>query len=69
MVKRDEIDIAIALQDHIRCNPYIPPGRGKVRENREELFAYREKLYLEILALKKRSFPPLLINGPSEFSE
>ncbi len=65
IVKRDEIDIAITLQDHIDQNPYISAGRNHMheRKGREELLAYREDLFHRITALKKRSFPPLPITG------
>lgn len=65
IVKRDEAEIALHLQDHIDANPYKPAGRPKKggvvkhREGRDDLFAYREELYQQITALKKRSYPSL----------
>ena len=61
VVKREEIELALKLQDHIDNNPYISAGRNHMdeRPNKEAINAYREDLHLQITALKKRSFPPL----------
>ena len=66
IVKRDEIDIALAFQAHIDGNPYVSPGRNHMNErpNRESIIAYRDDLFHKITALKKRSFAPLLTSGP-----
>jgi hypothetical protein len=65
IVKKDEVLIALRFQDHVENTPYVRLGRKKERrENHEEIYAYREGLYREISALKKRSFPPLLNDGP-----
>lgn len=52
VVKREEAEIAIALQEHIDAN-------RPTLKTREALFAYRENLYQRITALKKRAYPPL----------
>lgn len=59
VVKKEEAEIALVLQEHIDANPYTPVGRYKTRENRDQLLAFREDLFQEISALKKRSFPSL----------
>lgn len=66
IVKKDEIHIALRLQEHIDTNPYIPAGKNHEyeRKSRTRILAYRERLYRQIAILKKRSFPPLLKNGP-----
>jgi hypothetical protein len=75
IVKAEEADLALALQNHIDQTAYSAPGRPKkgaratFRENRSEIHAYREDLYRQIAELKKRSYPPLLSDGPSEISE
>ena len=69
-IKSDEIDVALKLQDHIDRTPYVRTGRrGIPRDGYEAIREYRESLYREIRDLKKRSFPPLLSNGPIEPSE
>jgi hypothetical protein len=66
VVKQDEINVALQLQEHIDNNPYIPTGKNHEyeRKDRAQILEYREKLYKQITLLKKRSFPPLLNNGP-----
>lgn len=59
IVKRDEAKIALLFQEHIDKNPYVSAGPVAMRDNHSEIVAYREKLFQEITALKKRSFPPL----------
>lgn len=59
VVKKDEADIALKLQEHIDANPYKSVGPVALRDNHEKIIAHREKLYLAITALKKRSYPPL----------
>lgn len=64
IIKSDEIDVALKLQDHISSTPYVRTGRrGVPRAGFEEIREYRESLYLEIAQLKKRSFPLLLPSG------
>jgi len=63
VVKRDQIELALALQEHIDQNPYKPGGsRGKrgaaLREDRDEILRYREVLFHQITALKKFSYEP-----------
>lgn len=75
IVKADEAELALALQDHINSTSYRRPGRPKAgeasrpRTDSSEINAFREDLYHKIAALKKRSYPPLLSDGPSEISE
>ena len=66
VVKKDELEIALALQDHIEKNKYISSGRNHMteRKDRDQILAYREDLFQRIKALKKRSFPPLLNKRP-----
>ncbi len=59
VVKREEAEIALALQEHIDTNPYVSAGRNALRDDRTDIIAHRESLYRKISALKKRSFPPL----------
>lgn len=64
VVKRDEAELALAMQAHIDSNPYTRRvGRGAYGETeaaeRALRLAYREDLYQRITALKKRSYPPL----------
>jgi hypothetical protein len=72
IVKKEEAELALALQEHINQTAYMAPGRpakggrAKFREDREEIHAFREDLYRRISELKKRSYPPLLSDGPSE---
>lgn len=63
VVKKDEIEIALLLQDHIDANRYVPAGRNHMdeRPNRDEIYAYRDDLFTRITALKKRSFPSLTV--------
>jgi hypothetical protein len=59
VVKRDEAELAIALQDHIDSTPYVRAGRKKVpREGSEAINAYRNELYEKITALKRLIFLP-----------
>jgi hypothetical protein len=59
VVKKDEAELAIALQDHIDSTPYIPVGRKKEpREGSKEINKYRNDLYEKITALKRRAFLP-----------
>lgn len=66
LVKADEIDVALALQEHIEQTQYVSPGRNHMTErpDRAEILAYREELYQRCKALKTRSFTPLLRKGP-----
>lgn len=65
IVKREEAEIALLLQEHIDANPYKPTGRPKKgetkkpREGLAEILAYRDDLFDRITALKKRSYPSL----------
>lgn len=71
IVKREEAELALALQDHINNTAYNAPGRPKhgsgvkSRENRDAIYAYRDDLFRRIAELKKRSYSPLLRDGPS----
>lgn len=53
IVKREEIIVALELQDNIDQNPYHP---GKKQENRQELLAIREDIYQRLSALKKTRY-------------
>jgi hypothetical protein len=66
LVKADEIDVALALQEHIEQAQYVSPGRTHMTErpDRAEILAYREELFQRCKALKTRSFEPLLRKGP-----
>ena len=62
-VKKEQIEVALALQEHIDQNPYKPSGsydkRGAApREDRDEIMRYREELFHRITALKKLSYEP-----------
>lgn len=57
-IKSDEIDIALQLQANIDLH------RGKYGNQRDEVLAYRDTLYQQCKALKKRTFTPLLLKGP-----
>lgn len=60
VVKRDEAKIAIAFQNHVDSTPYIRTGRrGTPRGDSENIRTIREKMFRDIYALKKRSFPPI----------
>jgi hypothetical protein len=65
IVKKDQVDLALVFQSHIDENPYVPRGRpGKIhgpllREGREELLAFRQTCFEQILAMKKETFAPL----------
>lgn len=65
-IKAAEIDVALALQDHIDQTPYLSPGKNPMAEraNRGEILAYRETLYQQCKELKSYSFTPLLNKGP-----
>lgn len=58
VVKKEEAEVALMLQEHIDRLPYKPGGTG-IRPDRDQVLAYREELYQRISSLKKRSFPPL----------
>jgi hypothetical protein len=66
VIKADEIDLALALGEHIKRNRYTSSGRNHMTErpNRDAILAYRESLYLQCKQLKKRAFAPLLKKGP-----
>lgn len=66
LIKSDEIDIALKLQEHIEQNTYVSSGRNHMTErpNRAEILFYREKLFQQCKELKTRSFTPLLRKGP-----
>lgn len=66
VIKADEIDLALALRNHIDLNKYVSPGRNHMTErpDRDVILAYRESLYLQCRQLKKRAFAPLLKKGP-----
>jgi len=59
IIKLDEVDVALALQDHIDTNPYKQVGPVAMRDDHKKIIAYREKLFQKITVLKKRSWPPL----------
>jgi hypothetical protein len=67
MIKKEQAEVALQLQEHIDSTPYIRPGRKKVlRQGGEAINTYREGLYHQIKELKKQSFPPLLNGGAIE---
>lgn len=67
IVKKDEAEIALALQNHIDSTAYKSAGRsGKLRKGGKQILATRDKMYHDILALKKRSYPPLTRKRPQE---
>ncbi len=59
VVKKDEALVALAFQRHIDENPYVHVGPVAMREDHDKIIAHREKLFQEITALKKRSYPTL----------
>jgi hypothetical protein len=62
IVKREEVELVLALRDHIDQNPYHHKGRdvGNNRKDiRDEILAYREDLYMKCKILKKRAYPTL----------
>jgi hypothetical protein len=58
LIKADEIDLALALQDHIDLHL---SGSNLPRDER---LAYREDLFQRCKELKKRTYPPLLKKNP-----
>ena len=58
IVKREEIDLVLALRNHIDQHPYHSErgGARNERKDRDLILAYRESLFLQCRALKKRSF-------------
>jgi hypothetical protein len=65
IVKRDEVELALKLQDSI--DEYRHKlGHHHVRHpERDKIFAYRANLASQIYALKKRAFAPLVRSDPS----
>jgi hypothetical protein len=66
VVKKDQIDLALEFQANIDENSYTPTGRpGKhhgplLRENRDELLAFRQECFERIRDMKKETFAPLI---------
>jgi hypothetical protein len=52
IVKRDEAELALELQEHIDAN-------RPTLATRDDIIAHRDDLFQRITALKKRSYPPL----------
>ncbi len=56
-IKADEIDVGLALQEHIDIIGY------PTKNQREDVRNYRESLFQKCKALKGRPFDPLLLKG------
>lgn len=54
IIKKDEIDIGLALQDHIEKIGY------PTKEQRDGVIAYRENLFQQCKTMKSRTFEPML---------
>lgn len=68
IVKREEVELALQLQANIDEYRYKLGHHHSLHPDRDRIFAYRQELADQILALKKRSYPPLVDSGPSEIS-
>jgi hypothetical protein len=56
LVKRDEVQLALELQDSIDKYVHKLGHHHKTHPDRDKIFAYRADLAAQIFALKKRSF-------------
>lgn len=65
IVKRDEVELALLLQDDIDKYRHTFKNTRHNETERLERRAYREALAAQIFALKKRSFDPLVVGDPS----
>lgn len=68
IVKAGEADIAIALQSNIDEFKFKLGNRFNLHERRDEIFAWREARYRELMVLK-RPHLPLLKSDPSDSVE
>ena len=66
LIKTDQIDVCLELQEHIEANQYVSPGRNHMieRPDRETILVHREELYQRCLQLKQFTYAPLLRKGP-----
>ena len=58
VVKKEQIDVALDLQEHIDFVPYKPTGSHSLREGYDEILKYREELFHRIISLRKLSYEP-----------
>lgn len=58
VIKKPEIEIALALQEHIDQTPYKATGKRTLREGHDDILKFREGLFHRITALKKFSYEP-----------
>ena len=65
MVKRDEVQLALELQDSIDKYRHKLGHHYSEHPERDKIFAYRANLASRIFALKKRAYAPLVRSDPS----
>ncbi len=53
IIKREQAQLAIRLQEHVLANKHIMNGYGRTAEMRAPLYAFRAELAAQIKALKK----------------
>lgn len=64
VVKRDEVMLALQLQDSIDEYRHKLGHHHRTHPDRDKIFAYRANLAAQIYALKKRTYFPLVRSDP-----
>jgi hypothetical protein len=64
IIKRDQVKLALELQDSIDKYRHQLGHRNSFHPERDSIFAYRAKIAADIYALKKETFPALVNRGP-----